>query len=99
MPSRIYKYVFWVLLALFLAGAVIFYLHEKKNKERIDELTSVIAIQAETIEINKGVYQKQSVLISDLNNSIGRKDAAIENLLKAIESQHAKIASLNQLVV
>ena len=99
MANRIYKYVFFGLLIFFLAGAAYFYISERKHDDEIRKLTNAISIQAETIEISKDVYEKQSVEIKTLNGLLKTSSEANKRMLEEIEKRELKIASLNQLVV
>lgn len=104
MDSRkVYKIAFFTAMVLFLAFCLVFYLRERKNQENLKNLQNVIANQTQTIEVQKGLYEKQSLELSNLNedysNLLSTFDNTVNALSEQIRQRDLKIQSLNQLVV
>lgn len=96
--TKNFKYlgVLLTIVALFAAGVSC---GRKLREKEIAELTTRLAENDKTIELDKDLYAKNLRIIQDLNILLKVKDDSSKELSAQIDKMNAQILSLNQLVV
>lgn len=103
MLNKIKKYlVAFLVIIIMVMGCVIYY-KDTSHRKKVTKLYNEIAMQAETIEVQDGVFQKQVLTISDTKDLLGRladeHGGSISLLQKELDKKDEKILSLTKTTV
>ena len=87
------------LIALLLFVAIGGAIYKSKYDSQISALQNDKAQMAQTIEVQKGVYEKLVATSQNLENDLSSKDAQIVALKKQVDDQKEQILTLTQVAV
>lgn len=99
IPNKVLKYgcivLIVVVVGLVLVGAV----KKSAYDSRIIELQNTVASRDQTIETQKGVYQKLSIQSRDLRDLLDKRDEQIKALEKQLKKSGDELLTANTLIV
>lgn len=97
--NKLYFYFVGVLCLIF-AGAIIFAAVKKNSYEKqITELQNQVALNAKTIEVGKGLYEKATLQLTDLKSAMDSKDAQVKELEAQISKGKEDLLDATSLTV
>ncbi len=94
--EKLLKYINMALIALIVGLSIFAYFKQQQYNRQIRELQNVIAVNDQTIEVQKDLYTKRTQELDDVKGLLGKLTEAEKRLQAELKKAKAQILSLTE---